>query len=114
MLFFSICCRYFATSRRNSPEAASATTEGSTRTAVLQHGNYIYTTFQYIFENEQRKHYYANSHLRVEEGQATVTQCGERTSVVDYVAVPRQFRNIMNVTKMIAKRSKHHCCNYEP
>lgn len=39
ILFFR---RYFATSRRNSPEAASATTQRSTRTAVLQHGNSIY------------------------------------------------------------------------
>lgn len=34
-----VCCRYFAASRWNSPQAASASTQRSTRDAVLQHGN---------------------------------------------------------------------------
>lgn len=34
-------CRYFAASRWNSPEAASASTKRSTRAAVLQHGNAV-------------------------------------------------------------------------
>lgn len=42
--YLCVCCRYFAASRWNSPEAASASTQRSTRDAVLQHGN-VYLSY---------------------------------------------------------------------